>query len=98
MSSFRVYVCYSVPSGNPAAILPGADPRRNIGGEYNHWLNITRTIIVPGAEDPDHGVYTCEACYFLDDPIREECHQANVTLQGIGGPPFIDKADSPDEG
>ena len=79
-------------------LLPGDSGRRTIGGESNEWLNITRTIAIPGAEDADTGIYSCEACLFLGDPVREECHRANVTLQVIGGPPFIDKALLVDEG
>ena len=88
-----------MPTGAESEIQPGVDPRRMVGGEFNHWLNVTRTLLVPGAEDADTGQYACEACYIIStNPLVMECHRANITLQVIGGPPFIDDADSPNEG
>ena len=79
-------------------IMLGDTGEMTIGGEFNEWLNITGTLVVPGATEASTGVYFCEACRFLGDPVREECYRANITLQGIGGPPFIDKALLVDEG
>ena len=65
----------------------GASPI--VGGEFNRWLNITRTNIIQGAQDINQGNYTCEVCIgtgFLPEPI---CHTAVSTLLLIGGPPII---------
>ena len=58
-------------------------------------LNITRTVLVQGAESPDTGEYQCQACTGLDTPF-EQCRVANLTLQVIGGPPVIDSAEDDD--
>ena len=60
-----------------------------MGGEFNRWLNITRTNIIQGAQDVNQGNYTCEVCIgrgVLPEPI---CHTAVSTLLIIGGPPSI---------
>ena len=68
-------------------------PRRIVTGEFNHIVNITRTMIVPGGEDPDSGIYQCEVCTDRDEPFQV-CHVSNTTLLGIGSPPDINETDS----
>ena len=65
--------------------------RRVVGGPFNRWLNITGTLIVQGAEDPDFGRYICSTCIARDTP-EEQCHNATVTLFLVGGPPTLDEA------
>lgn len=77
-------------SGPEADINPG-DPRLIVGGPFNEWLNITRTLISDSAETADNARYLCEVCIARGTPF-EECHTANVTLFIVGGPPFIFKA------
>lgn len=71
-------------------VNPG-DMRLVVGGQFNEWLNITRTLVSDSAETVDNAIYMCEVCIARGTPF-EECHTANVTLFIIGGPPIIDKA------
>ena len=79
-----------IVDGIEVALNPG-DPSIIVGGPFNRWLNITRTIISASALTADTAIYMCEVCIARGTPF-EECHTANVTLYIIGGPPFIDKA------
>ena len=65
--------------------------RRVVGGVSNRWLNITGTLIVQGAEDPDLGNYICSACTNIGTP-QEMCHNATLTLYLLGSAPELDKA------
>lgn len=67
-----------------------------IGGRFNEWLNLTLTILVRGAKAPSSGLYVCEVCSLRGTPL-EECHLANTSLQVIGGPPILDKAEDNSE-
>ena len=71
----------------PEAQLPTA--RRIVGGEFNRFLNITRTLISQGAEDPDFGRYICSTCIAIGTP-QEQCHNATVVLFLVGSPPQLD--------
>ena len=62
--------------------MPGQ--RVIVGGEFNQWLNITRTEIVQGAEDPDSRIYICEVC-----DNNNACSAANYTQVTVGTPPNI---------
>lgn len=55
-----------------------------VGGEFNRWLNITRTEIVQGAEDPDSRIYICEVC-----DNDNNCTAADYTQVTVGTPPNI---------
>jgi hypothetical protein len=63
-----------------------------VGGEFNRWLNITRTEIVQGAEDPDSRIYICEVCE--GNSTRDNCIAANYTQVTVGTPPDITDASS----
>ena len=63
--------------------------RIRVEGEFNRYLNITRTNIVPAAEDPDSGVYTCQVC-FAQGTSCEVCHNASILLYLLGAPPNLD--------
>lgn len=75
---------------NPVETEIVNDPngRFRIGGEFNRWFNITRTILIAGAGDPHYGNYTCEVCVARGTPL-EVCHRARNTLFIAGGPPDI---------
>ncbi len=72
-------------------VIAATDPLIDIGGDYNEWLNITRTLIAVGAASTSNGLYVCEVCLFRDTAF-EECHLANTSLQVIGGPPILEIA------
>ena len=59
-----------------------------VGGQFNRWLNITRTIIIQGAEDPDSKIFVCEVCIARSTTF-DECNTANYTSRLIGAPPVI---------
>ena len=63
--------------------MPGQ--RVIVGGESNRWLNITRTRIIQGAEDPDSRIYICEVC----SANNTNCNGANYTQLTVGTPPNI---------
>ena len=68
--------------------MPGE--RVIVGGTFNRWLNITRTEIVQGAEDPDSRIYICEVC----EANTTNCSPANYTQVTVGTPPDITDASS----
>ena len=82
---------YTDSSGAPQELPPNDNampPERVIvGGNLNRWLNITRTAIVQGAEDPDTRIYMCEVC--ADITTLENCSAANYTQVVVGSPPSI---------
>ena len=87
------------PDQEPQELPPNDDavpPERVIvGGDNNRWLNITRTQVVLGAEDPDSRIYICEVCEnttATDSPDSEICRAANYTQTTIGSPPTINEA------
>ena len=61
-------------------------PRIVVGGEHNRWLNITPTVSVQGAGDPDSKLFMCEVCESTD---RENCSISNYTQLTIGSPPTV---------
>ena len=65
-------------------------PRLIVGGQLNRWLNITRTVTVQGAEDPDSNIYMCEVCRNVT--TLEGCSAANYTQFTIGSPPVLEDA------
>ena len=80
------------PEADPTQLAPNDDmdpPHRIIvGGDSNQWLNITRVIVIQGAEDPDSKIFMCQVCEDRDTP-SEVCHTSNFTLRVIGVPPTI---------
>ena len=87
-----MYIDVLNPMDPPEVLTPNEDvipqPRIIVGGQFNRWLNITRTVIVQGAEDPDSKIFTCEVCIARGTPF-EQCHSANYTSRLIGAPPRI---------
>ena len=59
-----------------------------VGGPFNQSLNITETVIVQGAEDPDSKTFMCTVCVDRGAP-SEMCHAANYTSLLVGAPPVI---------
>ena len=72
------------------------DDRIRVEGEFNRYLNITRTNIVAGAEDIDSGVYTCRVCV-AQGTILEDCRNASTRVYLLGSPPDVDCGE-PDDG
>ena len=58
-----------------------------VGGEFNRWLNITRTVIIQGAEDPDSRIFMCEVCQNVT--TLEGCSSSNYTQLTVGSPPMV---------
>ena len=63
-----------------------------VGGQFNRWLNISRTLIVQAAEDPDSRIYICEVCENIT--TLENCNSANYTQVTVGSPPSITETSS----
>ena len=59
-----------------------------IGGQYNRFLNITRTVVFSSQEDPDFGIYTCRVC--VGEGALQMCQDANTTVYLLGSPPDVD--------
>ncbi len=78
-------------AGSILSEVSGTDPLVRIGGDFNEWLNLTSTVLIPGAVSTSNGLYICEVCLFRGTQF-EECHLANTSLQVIGGPPILDFA------
>ena len=77
--------------------LPTAPTRRiRVEGDFNRYLNITRTNIVAGAEDTDSGVYTCRVCV-AQGTMFEVCRNASTRVYLLGSPPDVDCGE-PDNG
>ena len=74
----------------PGGVFP---PRRIVTGEFDQFVEITRTLIVPGGEDADTGIYECQVCTDRGT-AREVCNSSSATLLGIGSPPDINDTDS----
>ncbi len=92
---YSIHLCFHF-LGDPVAgtsllEISGEDPLLQFGGDFNEWLNLTSTILVPGAVSTSNGLYICEVCLFRGTQF-EECHFANTSLQVIGGPPILDVA------
>ena len=94
-STSRLYTfsILNADPGNPPEVLErNVDvdplPRIVVGGQFNRWLNITRTVIIQGAEDPDRKIFMCEVCVARGTPF-EQCHTTNYTSRLIGSPPMI---------
>ena len=62
--------------------------RRRVEGEFNRYLNITRTSIVSAAEDPDSAIYTCQVCVAQGTRF-EECRNASTRVYLLGSPPDV---------
>ena len=56
-----------------------------VGGESDHWLNITQTVAVPGAEDPDNKQFICR----IQTPDEGVYYESTLNLQMVGAPPVI---------
>lgn len=67
----------------------------SVEGEFNRYLNITRTLIVASAEVPHPGRYVCRVC--VGQTPFEMCRDANTSLILVGSPPDIDCGE-PNEG
>ena len=84
-------------SENSMIILPTAsDDRIRVEGEFNRYLNITRTNIVGGGEDQDSRVYTCQVCV-AQGTIFEVCHNSTTRVYLLGSPPDVNCGE-PDAG
>ena len=59
-----------------------------VGRDSNHWLNITQTVAVPGAEDPDNKIFTCRIVT-SDDEESKALYESLVELRMVGEPPMI---------
>ena len=70
-------------------LVRGRVDRHIVTGDFNHTLNITETVAVLGAEDPDSGIYQCEVCFTDLATELEVCNVSNATLWAIGSPPVI---------
>ena len=62
-------------------------PRIVVGGQDNRWLNITSTLAVRAAQDPDAKIFMCEVCENL--ATRTRCSVSNYTQFVVGSPPFL---------
>ena len=81
---------FADPDQEPQVVPPNENmpnERVIVGGDFNRWLNITRTQIVQGAEDPDSRIYICEVCD--NSTMPETCSAANYTQLTVGTPPNI---------
>jgi hypothetical protein len=90
-----VSIVFADPDQEPQEVPPNEGmpgERVLVGGEFNRWLNITRTEIVQGAEDPDSRIYICEVCE--GNSTRDNCIAANYTQVTVGTPPDITDASS----
>ena len=79
------------PSIPPKEIRRNVDhlpqPRIVVGGEMNRWLNITSTVNVQGAVEPDSKIFMCEICD--DFETLEGCNTSTYTQFVIGTPPLL---------
>ena len=82
-------------TGSTQELTPNDDeipqPRIVVGGKSNQWLNITRTVIIRGANDPDSKIFMCEVCVDRGN-ITEDCSASNYTSLTIGAPPIVNNA------
>ena len=62
-------------------------PRIVVGGQDNRWLNITSTLAVRAAQEPDAKIFMCEVCENLATHTR--CSVSNYTQFVVGSPPFL---------
>ena len=81
------------PTSNRTQLIPTPGNRLDfqrivVGGESNRWLNITQTIAVPGAKDPDNKIFTCKIVT-SDDEESEALYESSVELRMVGEPPMI---------
>ena len=81
------------PTSNRTQLIPTPGNRLDfqrivVAGESNRWLNITQTIAVPGAEDPDNKIFTCRIVT-SDDEESEALYESSVELRMVGEPPMI---------
>ena len=84
-------------SDDTMIILPTEpDDRIRVEGEFNRYLNITRTNIVGGGEDQDSRVYTCQVCV-AQGTIFEVCHNSTTRVYLLGSPPDVNCGE-PDAG
>lgn len=88
-----MFSCPVADPGRPPQVLEPNDdvtpiPRIIVGGEFNRWLNITRTVTIQGAEDPDSNIYMCQVCQNVT--TLEGCTAASYSQFTIGSPPVID--------
>ena len=90
-----VDILTGVPTGQTSELIPGFEGTNlDITGEFNDVLEILGVLINPDAEDPTSGNYICEVCIARDFPALEECHNATVTVFGIGAPPLLNSTTS----
>ena len=91
------HVHFNLSGSGPQLLAPNVDvlpPERIIvGGPFNQWLNITGTVIVQGAVDPDNKIFMCTVCMDRGAP-SEMCHTANYTSLLVGAPPVINEVSS----
>ena len=78
------------PISNQTQLIPTPGDRLDfqrivVGGESNRWLNITQTVAVPGAEDPDNKIFTCRVA----TSEFEALYESLVELRMVGEPPVI---------
>ena len=71
----------------PVLLSPENNSRFGVYGESNELLNISRVVVIEGAEDPDSKIIMCEVC-----TPSEECYTSNYISRIIGVPPVITAA------
>ncbi len=64
-----------------------------VNGTFNQELEIIRTLLAEGAEDPTSGIYKCEVCIERGTPFAD-CHNSSTEVWGIGAPPDLDSVPS----
>ena len=78
------------PASNRTRLTPTPEDRLDfqrivVGGESNRWLNITQTVAVPGAENPDNKIFTCRIAT-SDEGVY---YDSTLELRMVGEPPVI---------
>ena len=76
------------PAGDPQIDVTGGASLIEVGGEFNHSLNITQTRIGAFGADPNAGIYTCRVC--VGQGALQMCRGANTTVHLLGSPPDLD--------
>ena len=81
---------HGAPASNRTRLVPTPENRLDfqrivVGGESNRWLNISQTVAVPGAEDPDNKIFICR----IATPDEEVYYESSLELRMVGAPPVI---------
>lgn len=80
------------PASNQIRLIPTPEDRLDfqriiVGGDLNRWLNITQTVAVPGAENPDNKKFTCRI--FTASDKSGLYFNSTVDLRMVGESPVI---------